>query len=192
MTEQLDHFARLYRSRQDPWDYQRSAYEAAKYAATLEALTRHHYGRALEAGCSIGVQSALLAPRCEQLLAVDFIERAVEQAAARLAAHPGAEARRAMLPEEWPQGSYDLIMLSELLYYLTGPEIDAMARCVARDAAFGAECVLVHFQGETDTELRPNAARDQFCAVLCGLRAIKIIDHRSPRDYNHRTLLFRD
>jgi hypothetical protein len=45
---------------------------------------------------------------------------------------------------DWPQGSFDLIVLSELIYYLPAPDIDALARCVARGAAAGAECVLVH------------------------------------------------
>lgn len=190
MSDQADHFERLYRTRDDPWDYATSPYEAAKYAATLAALTRDRYAFAFEAGCSIGVLSALLAPRCDRLLSVDLSERAVQRAAARLAAHPGARAERAMLPREWPQGSYDLILLSELVYYLAAPDIAALARRVARDAVSGAECVLVQYQGETDTDIRPDAARDRFCAVLSALRMVTIIDHPSPADYNHRTLVF--
>ena len=189
MTDQKDHFERLYRTRDDPWDYQTSPYEAAKYAATLAALTRDRYASAIEAGCSIGVLSALLAPRCDHLLAVDLVAQAVDQAARRLAPHPGARAMRATLPGDWPQGRYDLILLSELVYYLTAPDIEALARCVARDASAGAECVLVHYQGETETDIRPDAARARFCAVLSGLRSVEIIDHPSPADYNHRTLL---
>jgi SAM-dependent methyltransferase len=191
VTDQTDHFERLYQTRDDPWDYLTSPYEAAKYAATLAALTRQRYACALEAGCSIGVLSALLAQRCDRLLSVDLVARAVEKAAARLGPHPGARAMRATLPGGWPQGRYDLILLSELLYYLNAPDIDALARCVARDATAGAEIVLVHYQGETGTDIRPDAARDRFCAVLSGLRTLAVIDHPSPAAYNHRTLLFR-
>lgn len=191
MTDQTGHFERLYRTRDDPWDYRTSSYEAEKYAATLAALTQHRYDFALEAGCSIGVLSALLAPRCDRLLSIDLVERAVGKAAERLAPHPGARAMRATLPGEWPEGSFDLIVLSEFVYYLAAPDIDALARCVVRDAAAGAECVLVHYQGETDTVIRPDAARDQFCAVLSDLRTAEIVDHPSPADYNHRTILFR-
>ena len=190
MTDQAEHFERLYRACDDPWDYLTSPYEAAKYAATIAALTRRRYAFALEAGCSIGVLSALLAPRCDQLLAVDRVERAVAQAAARLAPHSGARTMQATLPDDWPRGRYDLILLSELVYYLAASDIDALARCVARDAVAGAECVLVQYQGETDTAIRPDAARDQFCTVVSGLRTIETIDHPSPADYNHRTLLF--
>lgn len=192
MTDQRDHFEHLYRTSDDPWNYLNSPYEAAKYAATLAGLTRDRYASALEAGCSIGVLSALLAPRCDSLLSVDLVERAVQQTAARLAPHTGAQAKRATLPGGWPRGSYDLILLSELVYYLPATDIDALARCVAHDAAVGGECVLVHYQGDTGTDLRPNAARDRFCAVVSGLRKVETIDHPSTREYNHRTLLFRD
>lgn len=192
MTDQREHFERLYRSRDDPWAYETSPYEAAKYSATLAALMQRRYAFALEAGCSIGVLSARLALRCDQLLSIDLVERAVEQAAARLGRHPGARAMRATLPGDWPQGRYDLILLSELIYYLTAPDIDALARCVARDALAGGECVIVHYQGETDTDMRPDAARDQFCAVLAGLRNFATVDQPSPPAYNHRTLLFGD
>lgn len=188
MTNQADHFERLYRASADPWDYQTSPYEAAKYDATLAALTRPRYACALEAGCSIGVLSARLARRCDRLLAVDLVGRAVEKAALRLGAFPGARALRARLPEGWPQGQYDLIVLSELIYYLSAPGIDALARSVARDARAGAECVIVQYQGDTETDIRPNAARDRFCAVLSDLRQLDVVDHPAPADYNHRTL----
>lgn len=188
MTNQADHFERLYRASADPWDYQTSPYEAAKYDATLAALTRPRYACALEAGCSIGVLSARLARRCDRLLAVDLVGRAVEKAALRLGAFPGARALRARLPEGWPQGQYDLIVLSELIYYLSAPDIDALAQCVARDARAGAECVIVQYQGDTETDIRPNAARDLFCTVLSDLRAATVVDHRSPPEYNHRSL----
>lgn len=189
MSTPAEHFERLYRADADPWRYRTSRYEAAKYAATLGALTRDRYASGLEAGCSIGVLSAQLAPRCDRLLAVDFIAKAVDLAAMRLTPHPGAQALRATLPDEWPKGRYDLIVLSELLYYLSPAGIDALARHVARDAVAGAECVIVHFQGETGTDLRPDAARERFCDALGGLRPLWIADHPSPADYNHRTLL---
>lgn len=189
MSDPAEHFERLYRTSNDPWDYETSPYEAAKYAATLAALTRDRYDCAIEAGCSIGVLSARLAPRCDRLLAVDLVGRAAARAAARLAPHPGARAVRATLPGQWPRGRFDLIVLSELVYYLGAPDIEALARCVAQGAAPRAECVLVHYQGETDTEIRPDAARDRFCAVLADLRAVRIIDHPATADYNHRTLV---
>lgn len=188
MTDLTDHFERLYSVRDDPWDYRTSPYESAKYAATLKALSRDRYEDVLELGCSIGVLSALLAPRCDHLLSVDLVQRAVDKAALRLGPFPGARALRATIPRDWPRGRFDLIVLSEFLYYLKADDIDALAHCVARNATTGAECVLVHYQGDTQTDIHPNQARDRFCDVLSGLRHVDIVDHSSPAEFTHRTL----
>lgn len=192
MTTPSQHFDMLYRANADPWDYQTSDYERRKYDATLAALTRPRYSSAVEAGCSIGVLSVHLAARCDKLLALDFSARAVAQATERLAAFPNAAARCATLPQDWPRAAYDLIMLSEILYYLSGAEIDAMARHVARDAAPAGACVLVHWQGETQTPISANDARDRFCRALAGLRPFQVIIHHTGADYDHRTLLFNE
>ena len=75
-----EYFERLYAQSADPWDFEASPYEAAKYAATLAALPRPRYANAFELGCSIGVLTRALAPRCERLLATDVSEAALAQA----------------------------------------------------------------------------------------------------------------
>ena len=189
MSKASEHFDSLYRAASDPWGYQTSDYERRKYDATLAALTRPRYACTLEAGCSIGVLSARLAARSDQLLALDFSPLAVVGAAQRLAAFPQARALRATLPQDWPQGQYDLIMLSEIIYYLAPDEIDTMAERVARDATDGGEVVLVHWQGETQTEISANDARDRFCAALARQRPFRDIVYRTGGSYDHRTLL---
>ena len=64
-------FEALYRADPDPWGYTHSAYERDKYAATLEACGPGPFAHALELGGSIGVFSALLAPRCRALTTID-------------------------------------------------------------------------------------------------------------------------
>lgn len=190
MTDAAAHFDSLYRASPDPWNYRTSAYEARKYAATLGALTRPHYGTGIEIGCSIGVLSAQLAARCSRFIAVDFSAQAVTQAAERLLPVRGATAICATIPSGWPRGAYDLIMLSELIYYLPAADIVVTAAMVARDAAPQAECVLVHYQGDTQTDISPNDARALFCNSLSKLRKIAVTDHPTCGDYNHRTILF--
>lgn len=87
-------------------------------------------------------------------------------------------------------GRCEMFILSELIYYLTTLEIIALARLVARNAASGAECVIVHYQGDAQTAITPNDARDLFCATLGGLRTFQMTDHPSPADYDHLTLMF--
>jgi cyclopropane fatty-acyl-phospholipid synthase-like methyltransferase len=56
-----DYFEGLYRAEDDPWGFATSAYEHAKYDATLAALGTERSHRALEVGCAIGVLTARLA-----------------------------------------------------------------------------------------------------------------------------------
>ena len=64
-------FDRLYASNPDPWGFETSEYEQAKYADTLAQLDGRHFRSGLELGCSIGVLSRLLGPRCDRLLGLD-------------------------------------------------------------------------------------------------------------------------
>ncbi len=47
------YFDERYAKNLDPWDFETSDYERAKYVATLDALPRARYSSALEVGCSI-------------------------------------------------------------------------------------------------------------------------------------------
>eukprot|EP01037_Dinobryon_pediforme_P001478 gene1476-1499_t len=62
-----EHFEKLYAANPDPWNFNTSEYEAAKYAATLEALPRPRFHHGLEVGCSFGVLSRALAQRVPAL-----------------------------------------------------------------------------------------------------------------------------
>ena len=89
----VEHFEAQYRAEPDPWGYHRSAYEQAKYAATLAACGPGPFTDALELGGSIGVFSAQLAPRCRRLTTIDFSATAVRRARAALARQPQAQRR---------------------------------------------------------------------------------------------------
>ena len=82
------------------------------------------FARALELGGSIGVFSALLAPRYERLDTIDGAPSAVAAARARLAGHPGARAHDGAIPDDIPRGPFDLVVASEVLYYLDDQELD--------------------------------------------------------------------
>ncbi len=113
----------------DPWSVTTRWYEQRKRAVTLAALTRARYRRALEIGCSIGALAADLAPRCDELIAVDRSAAAVARAAETLSAHEGARAARMTVPEEWPEGTFDLVVVSESGYFLSPRQLsDTIAR----------------------------------------------------------------
>ena len=139
------YFDDVYRANADPWHFASSPYEAAKYAATLAALPRPRYADAFEAGCSIGVLTAQLAARCGQLLSIDVSEQALAQARERCAQLPQVRLERRVLPDEFPDGPFDLIVVSEVGYYLSMPDLRRLReKCVTRLAA-GGHLLLVHW-----------------------------------------------
>ena len=158
-----DYFEALYAKDPDPWRFASSAYERDKYAATLDALQRPHYARAFEVGCSIGVLTAALAPRCGKLLAVDAAEAPLAEARRRCSDLPHVAFERMRLPEEWPEGGpFDLILLSEVVYYLDPADVGRLAGRVGASLAPGGEVLLVHWTGETDYPLSGDAATALF------------------------------
>jgi SAM-dependent methyltransferase len=124
-----DYFENLYAQSTDPWGFETSEYERRKYERTLESLGDRRFRRAFEAGSSIGVFTAMLAPRCDELLAVDTSQKAVEIAGERLAEHPRVRVERRTLPEEMPVGPFDLIVASEVLYYWPQEVVLEALRC---------------------------------------------------------------
>jgi cyclopropane fatty-acyl-phospholipid synthase-like methyltransferase len=158
-------FDRLYAADPDPWRFATSQYEREKYAATLAALGNRRFVAALEVGCSIGVFTRLLAPRCRTLLAVDVAEAALAAARRRCAGLPGVRIERRRIPDEWPEGGFDLIVLSEVLYFLGSADIARTARCVATALHPGGLALLVNWTGATDTPCTGDEAAELFIAA---------------------------
>jgi SAM-dependent methyltransferase len=166
-----DYFARLYAADPDPWRFATSDYERAKYAATLASLPRARYAAALEVGCSIGVLTHALAARCDALLALDVVPEVLDAARARCAEASHVRFARAQVPDAWPEGRFDLILLSEVVYYLDRADLARLAARLAETLAPGGDCVLVHWLGETDYPLSGDAAAEGLIAAMAGFAA---------------------
>jgi SAM-dependent methyltransferase len=156
-------FERVYAEDEDPWRYRDSPYEVAKRRATLAALGRRRYRSGFEAGCSIGILTRGLARRCARLLAVDFADAALAGARQACRGLPQVRFRRAVLPRDWPRGqSFDLIVYSEILYYLGAPDLARLARRSAASLRPGGEVLLVNWTGATDSPLTGARAAEGF------------------------------
>jgi SAM-dependent methyltransferase len=153
-----NYFEGLYRAAADPWGFATSAYEQAKYDATLAALGGERSRRALEVGCAIGVLTARLASVCDHLLSVDVSETALEAARSRCADLANVELRHMSLPAEAPEGAFDLIVLSEVAYYWDDADLVRMGDLLNRKAAPGGRVLLVHWTGPTDYPQTADAA----------------------------------
>lgn len=174
------YFEDKYRSDIDPWQFRSSAYEREKYQATIAALNRPRYARALEVGCSIGVLTQLLAPRCDALVAIDASATAI--AAARETVPGNVTLQVATLPQDFPPGPYDLIVLSEVLYYFVEADLQRVAKLCREALAPGGDIIACHWLGETNYPLTGQAASDLFAAEV----AVRLPVRASLRDDIYR------
>ncbi len=142
----VQHFERLARESEDPWSYETSPYEQAKYRRTLAELPEWT-GRTLELGCSVGVFTKMLAPRCESLLAVDFSPTALEHARRRLGDVANVELCRRLLPEQTPEGPFETIVCAEILYYWSEDLVRDGLRRIEAALAPGGTLLAVHWRG---------------------------------------------
>lgn len=144
----LDYFKDIYDRSEDPWNFETSAYEAAKYAATIAALPNKQEERVLEVGCSIGVLTRLLAQRCTHLLAIDVSQKALDIATRRCEHVRNVTFKKASFPKELPADQFNLIMVSEVAYYLSAADWKAAIGALYERLVSGGHIVLVHWLPE--------------------------------------------
>ncbi|MEV5499452.1 SAM-dependent methyltransferase [Nonomuraea fuscirosea] len=118
--ESLRRYFDWWHRRPDPWRYTSDSYELDRHAALLGCLPRRDYARILDVGCSEGVFTDLLskAHPAAETLGVDISAQAVRSAEGRAA----SAARFACLDirRNAPQGAFDLVVCTEMLYYVGG------------------------------------------------------------------------
>jgi cyclopropane fatty-acyl-phospholipid synthase-like methyltransferase len=124
VTERLpdEYFTAMYADTADPWQLAERWYERRKYAITVAMLPLPTYRHAFEPGCSIGVLTELLTRRCDHVTATDVAQRALAAAAARLGGSGRLDQvtlRRMSIDSPWPAEQFDLVVLSEVAYYLS-------------------------------------------------------------------------
>lgn len=147
MTDPL-HFHDLYAASNDPWQLAERTYEQRKFDITVASLPWARYASAFEPGCSIGVLTQRLAARCDRVLATDPAAP-LDQARLRV---PDQHVRfeRGSVPQDWPDDTFDLIVLSELLYYVDEKHRrEVLARCLQTLLPSG-HLVVVHWRHPFD------------------------------------------
>lgn len=118
MSVPASYFEQLFAHNDDPWAMRSRWYEKRKRELVLACLPRQYYARVFEPACANGELSAGLAERAECLLCQDLNATAVQLAAERLRPWSHARVEQGCLPGDWPAGEFDLIVLSEIGYYL--------------------------------------------------------------------------
>jgi SAM-dependent methyltransferase len=178
MTLDPGYFTERYAASPDPYGLADRWYEARKYALTVALLPRQRYGAAFEPGCSIGVLTAKLAPRCEALLACDAIDSAVASAQARTANLPSVRVERRAIPGEWPPGEFSLIVFSEILYYFGDADLDQVLRLGTGALRPDGQLLAVHWRRPAPDHPRTG---DEVHQVLAGHSALTLLaGYRDP------------
>ena len=146
------YFEVLYNDNSDPWQYQTRWYEKRKRDMCLAVLPKAQYHNAIELGCGNGVFSALLAPRCHALLSIDGNEQAIQLAKQRLAESAHVNIIQGVIPDALPtaQPTFDLIIISEILYYLSPNEIDIVITWIKKNLAIGGTLLCCHWRYAID------------------------------------------
>lgn len=140
-----DYFETLYNSSEDPWNFEKSEYERQKYESSLTAIPPGKYSKALEIGCSIGVFTAMLTPLCGHLTAMDISTTALEKARQRLGNVADVEFQLGAIPNDFPEGDFDLIVMSEVGYYLSMKDLLLTRNLVEQGLNEGGILLLVHW-----------------------------------------------
>ena len=160
-----EYFDTKYAEKLDYWDFETSAYEAAKYSDTMRSLAAQQYRNAFEIGCSIGVITGQLAKRCVQLLAIDVADRALSVARGRCAALSNVQIIKMRFPKERPPSSarFDLIVVSEVGYYWSWDDLNAAQDAIEEQLEFGGHLILVHWTPKvSDYPLTGDAVHESF------------------------------
>ncbi len=154
-------FEQKFRQNIDPWNYTGSPFEHFKRNVLLRACGCRTYGRGLELACAIGETTRYLSRRCLRLLAVDSSPTALAEAKRRLRGNSKVSFRLTMLPEQMPHGPFDLIVASEIVYYLSPHALDELLRRLhAAAAPSGRIVILDHTRPFDDAAQPPARAHD--------------------------------
>lgn len=158
------HLQAIYADSDDPWAFRTSRYEQDKFRATRAALAKDHYAAILEIGCGNGQLARHLCELCDRYTGVDAVDRALDAARAAV---PAGRFVKGYYPCPLPDEDFDLIVLSEFLYFLNRDSIARLASEMA-DRWPAAEILCVSWLGPTDHELQGRDSVAAFTAAMQG------------------------
>ncbi len=138
----------------DPWEHGSRWYETRKYDLTAAALPRPMYRRSFEPGCGAGFLTQRLAERSTDHLAMERHPRGVRTTTERCRHLASVTVTEGCIPSDWPDGRFDLIVLSEVLYYLADDELAEVLGRAHVALAPGGDLVAVHYRAVVDEHVR--------------------------------------
>nr|WP_256737605.1 SAM-dependent methyltransferase [Pseudomonas sp. dw_358] len=136
----------MYQLSDDPWAMRERWYEQRKRALLLACLPRRRYRSVFEPGCATGETSAALAERCDALLCSDTAAPAVALSRQRLHGLAHVQVIQSRQPEQWPEGTFDLIVLNEIGYYLDSEALDRVTVLALQSLSEEGQLLACHWR----------------------------------------------
>jgi SAM-dependent methyltransferase len=171
-------FERKFQANKDPWNYRYSTFERHKRSVLLKACGLNKRGRGLELGCANGEATSELARHCLRFVAVDGSVTALAEAKRRVRRDQKVKFILGVLPEQMPRGPFDLIIVSELAYYLAPHALAKLKTYLLRALGRrGRLVVLNHLKHFDDAAQDGAVAHKRLCASL--QRELRRVAHAS-------------
>ena len=164
-TWKPDVFENLFQNSPDPWNFESSSYEQQKLIRVLQCLPARPISFAVELGCAIGVGTLALAQYCQRIVGIDTSETALAIAKTRCAQQKHISFIKAFLPEAYPDlevSGCDLVLVSEVLYFLSPVDIQRLAAHVTKSLESEGSILIVNWTGSTDTPCTGDEAAECF------------------------------
>jgi LmbE family N-acetylglucosaminyl deacetylase len=166
-------FDEFYARRPGGWDFS-SWYEERKRDLLLATLPRDRFRRTLEIGCATGVLTARLAERSDDVLGVDIADAPLVEARVNA---PTARFERSTIPEDWPDGDFDLVVLSETGYYLSDSDLDRTVERAVESLGPDGVFVACHWRHpDSDAVLDAARVHERIAARWPGRRAVQHVE----------------
>jgi SAM-dependent methyltransferase len=125
----------------DAWSYARNAYNQRRFEFIVGAIPPGLVDRALEIACAEGQMTAHLARRAARVVGVDLVAEAVRRARENCAGLANVTFFVQDVRDGLPPGSFDAVICSDVLYYLSRPELSALLRRIAAALRVGGSLV---------------------------------------------------
>lgn len=174
-------FDEMYASGDDPWQHEDSWYEARKRALALAALPSEQLGRVLELGPATGLLTVELARRAAAVVSVEVSAEALVRARRRVSLAgltDRVEWRHGRVPQTWPEGRFDTVVVSEVAYFLTRDEWATTLRAITGALLPDGVLALVHWAHPLDDCPLDTETAHEMAVRITGLRTV--VDHIEP------------
>ena len=102
----------------------------------------------------------------------------MKAAAERTAAHRHVDVQQRALPRDWPEGQFDLIVLSEILYYFAGPDLGQVLSLAVAALRPGATLLAVHWRHPVAEH--PRSGDNVHAALAARPELTRLAEHTEP------------